>query len=228
MRPSAISRSSVIRAISRRTPSKLERTTADGVSSMITSTPVSFSSARMLRPSRPMIRPFISSLGSSTSRVVDSLECLRGEPLHGHREDVARAALGLGPGLLLDLLQAQPGLVPGLLLDLGDQQLLRLRGAEAGEPLELAPLDPLCLLELLGLLGEVALAVLERLRATLEVGALDRQRLGLAQGALLHPRDLLAPGAKLVAGAGAVRAGAGRSAAAGAAFRVGGAIAPPR
>ena len=43
---------------------------------MITSTPVSFSSARMLRPSRPMIRPFISSLGSSTRRVVDSLECL--------------------------------------------------------------------------------------------------------------------------------------------------------
>ena len=76
MRPSAIRRSSVSRAISRRTPSKLESRTAEGVSSMITSTPVSFSSARMLRPSRPMIRPFISSLGSSTRRVVDSLECL--------------------------------------------------------------------------------------------------------------------------------------------------------
>ena len=76
IRPSAISRSRVIRAISRRTPSKLESITADGVSSMITSTPVSFSSARMLRPSRPMIRPFISSLGSSTRRVVLSPACL--------------------------------------------------------------------------------------------------------------------------------------------------------
>ena len=65
-----------MRAISRRTPSKLERTTAAGVSSMITSTPVSFSSVRMLRPSRPMIRPFISSLGSSTRRVVLSPACL--------------------------------------------------------------------------------------------------------------------------------------------------------
>ena len=35
MRPSAISRSSVIRATSRRTPSKLESTTADGVSSEV-------------------------------------------------------------------------------------------------------------------------------------------------------------------------------------------------
>ena len=73
MRPSAISRSSVIRATSRLTPSKLESITAEGVSSMMTSTPVSASKARMLRPSRPMIRPFISSLGSSTRRVVDSL-----------------------------------------------------------------------------------------------------------------------------------------------------------
>ena len=42
---------------------------------MMRSTPVSASRARMLRPSRPMIRPFISSLGSSTRRVVDSVEC---------------------------------------------------------------------------------------------------------------------------------------------------------
>src|SRR5680860_957135 len=73
MRPSATSFSIVSRAISRRTPSKLETTTAFGVSSMITSTPVRASSARMLRPSRPMIRPFISSPGSSISRVVVSL-----------------------------------------------------------------------------------------------------------------------------------------------------------
>ncbi len=46
----ASSFSSVIRAISRRTPSKPERTTALGVSSMMKSTPVRFSRARMLRP----------------------------------------------------------------------------------------------------------------------------------------------------------------------------------
>ena len=72
MRPSAISLSSAVRAISRRTGSKPLTMTTPGVSSMITSTPVAFSKARMLRPSRPMIRPFISSLGISTVLVVVS------------------------------------------------------------------------------------------------------------------------------------------------------------
>ena len=107
----------------------------------------------MLRPSRPMIRPFISSFGSSTRRVVVSLGVLGREPLHRDREDVAGAALGLALGLRLDLLQPHPGLVAGLLLDLGEQQLLGLRGAQPRDPLQLAPLDPLGLLQLLGLLG---------------------------------------------------------------------------
>ena len=72
MRPSSISFTSVIRATSRRMPSNDERTTAFGVSSMMKSTPVRCSSARMLRPSRPMIRPFMSSDGSSTSVTVVS------------------------------------------------------------------------------------------------------------------------------------------------------------
>ena len=72
MRPSAISLLSEIRAISRRTGSKALTITTPGVSSMMTSTPVAFSSARMLRPSRPMMRPFISSLGMSTVLVVAS------------------------------------------------------------------------------------------------------------------------------------------------------------
>ena len=72
MRPSATSLLTVSFAIARRTPSKPERTTAWGVSSMITSTPVRFSSARMLRPSRPMMRPFMSSEGSSTIETVVS------------------------------------------------------------------------------------------------------------------------------------------------------------
>ncbi len=72
IRPSWSSFSSVMRATSRRTPSKALSTTALGVSSMIKSTPVRFSSARMLRPSRPMIRPFMSSLGSWTTLTVVS------------------------------------------------------------------------------------------------------------------------------------------------------------
>ncbi len=72
MRPSAMRRSSAIRAISRRKGSKPERMTASGVSSTIRSTPVAASRARMLRPSRPMMRPFISSLGSITTDTVVS------------------------------------------------------------------------------------------------------------------------------------------------------------
>ena len=70
-RPRSVS-ASVSRAISRRMPSNDERTTALGVSSMMKSTPVRCSSARMLRPSRPMIRPFMSSDASSTSVTVVS------------------------------------------------------------------------------------------------------------------------------------------------------------
>lgn len=42
--------------------SKAEITMASGVSSTTISTPVAASKARMLRPSRPMMRPFTSSL----------------------------------------------------------------------------------------------------------------------------------------------------------------------
>ncbi len=127
---------------------------------------------------------------------------LGSEPVHGDGEDAARASLGLRGGLGLDLLQAQAGLVAGLLLDLRDQEVFRLRSAEPGDALQLAPLDPLCLLELLGLLDEVALAVLQRLQTALDVGSLDGERLGLQQRPLLHPGDLLAPGAELVGGPG--------------------------
>ena len=64
--------SSARRAISRRTGSKLETVIASGVSSMIRSTPVMVSRVRILRPSRPMMRPFISSLGSGTTETVAS------------------------------------------------------------------------------------------------------------------------------------------------------------
>ena len=63
------------RAISRRSGSKLERMIAPGVSSTMSSTPVASSRARMLRPSRPMMRPFMSSLGRSTTDTVVSMAC---------------------------------------------------------------------------------------------------------------------------------------------------------
>ena len=81
MRPSATSDSMVSRATSRRTGSKQLSTTASGVSSMTTLTPVICSKARMLRPSRPMMRPFTSSLGSCTTETDASVVCSRGEPL---------------------------------------------------------------------------------------------------------------------------------------------------
>src|SRR6266704_2629261 len=107
MRPSESSFSSVMRAISRRTPSKPERMTAFGVSSMMKSTPVRCSRVRMLRPSRPMMRPFMSSEGSSTSVTVVSaapLPCL----VRRHRRDpLELLALGILQQLqiLLQLLE---------------------------------------------------------------------------------------------------------------------------
>ena len=75
MRPSAIRRSIACRATSRRNGSNHDRMIAPGVSSTISSTPVAVSSARMLRPSRPMMRPFMSSLGRSTTETVVSMAC---------------------------------------------------------------------------------------------------------------------------------------------------------
>ena len=61
IRPSVTNWWSARRAISRRTGSKADNTIASGVSSTTISTPVAASSARILRPSRPIMRPLISS-----------------------------------------------------------------------------------------------------------------------------------------------------------------------
>ena len=74
IRPSVIKRSNAMRATSLRTWSKLERVMASGVSSIINSTPVAVSRVRIFRPSLPIIRPFISSLGKGTTVTVASLE----------------------------------------------------------------------------------------------------------------------------------------------------------
>ena len=72
MRPSTMSFSSASLATSRRTGSKELTVMASGVSSMMRSTPVMVSRVRMFRPSRPMMRPFISSLGRATTLTVVS------------------------------------------------------------------------------------------------------------------------------------------------------------
>ena len=64
----------VTRPISRRTGSKHEMVTHSGVSSMMRFVPVSCSNERMLRPSRPMMRPLRSSEGIWMALTVFSAE----------------------------------------------------------------------------------------------------------------------------------------------------------
>ena len=72
IRPSLINLTSARRATSLRIGSKQDKVTAWGVSSIIKSTPVAFSRAFILRPSRPINLPFISSDGRATVETVDS------------------------------------------------------------------------------------------------------------------------------------------------------------
>ena len=83
------------RPTSRRTGSKPLTITTPGVSSIITSTPETFSKARILRPSRPMMRPFISSLGMSTVFVVWGRRLRGGESLHRRHQCVAAGRFAL-------------------------------------------------------------------------------------------------------------------------------------
>ena len=62
----------MILAISRRNGSKLDKTTASGVSSIIKSTPVIASNVLIFLPSRPIILPLISSFGKVTTVTVCS------------------------------------------------------------------------------------------------------------------------------------------------------------
>jgi hypothetical protein len=73
MRPSFTSASSAQRATSRRTGSKDDTNTICGDSSIRSVTPVADSKDLMFRPSRPMMRPFMSSLGSWMIVAVRSL-----------------------------------------------------------------------------------------------------------------------------------------------------------
>ena len=100
-----------------------------GVSSMIRSMPVACSRARMLRPSRPMMRPFISSLGRWTTDDRHLGGVVDHDALDGGDDDVARLVLGLLAGLALDRAREAHGVVLGLLADLLEEHALGLVGA---------------------------------------------------------------------------------------------------
>ena len=124
---------------SRRTGSKQESRTASGVSSMIRLTPVTDSKARMLRPSRPMILPFISSPGRCSTDTTDSLVCSLATRWMA-RVTIRRArGLPVAPGLVLGLPDDERGLALGLVLDARHQFRLRLVGGEPGGPLQHLP-----------------------------------------------------------------------------------------
>ena len=106
-----------------------------GVSSMMKSTPVRFSSARMLRPSRPMMRPFMSSVGSWTTETVVSAawlaarRCMATERIERTRRSASRlVSSSTSRRICADV-------VARLVLDLLQQRLLGLAGAQAGDAL---------------------------------------------------------------------------------------------
>ncbi len=113
-----------------------------------------------------------------------------GDPLHHDGEDVADAAVGVALGLLLDPAHELGRLVADLVLEVLQQQLLGLRGGDAGEPLELV----LVVAAAGGDGGRLGLqrrrAILEPALAPREVGALLVERLLLAEDPLLDADDL--------------------------------------
>ena len=92
----------------------------------------------MLRPSRPMMRPFMSSLGRSTTDTVVSIAC--SAALRWMASVTICLARGGGrfAGLGLETLDQVRGVAPGVGLDLPEQQVLGLVGRQARHPLQFA------------------------------------------------------------------------------------------
>ncbi len=136
IRPSLMSFVIASRAISRRTGSNPLRTTVSGVSSMIRSMPVACSRARMLRPSRPMIRPFISSDGRWMTVTVCSAvwsAATRWMAVTMMSRAFSSAVLAGAP---LDRPGELDGVVLGLLADGVEEDRLGVLAGQAADPLE--------------------------------------------------------------------------------------------
>ena len=180
---------------------------APGVSSTISSTPVASSSARMLRPSRPMIRPFKSSLGRSTTETV--VDVLGGAPLDSVGDDLLRAGAGHLARLGLDALDEVGRIAAGFRFDLPEEELFGFVVRQPCDALQLAlPLGG----ELLGAgdgrLGRL-LAIPDRpfFAAQLLVEFVGRgdplgERARLVGERLFEGRDFLPAGADFALGAG--------------------------
>ena len=201
IRPSTMSFSRAWRATSRRRGSNAEMTIASGVSSMMRSTPVAASRARMLRPSRPMMRPFRSSEGSSTTRDRRLDHRVRRETLDRHADDPPRFLRGLLVGFLLDAADEAGGLEPGLVLDGFDEVALgvdRRQARDLLEPLALLLDDRLDLgalvLEALLLVAEGLFLAGVVLLAPLLLDELAVEVLLFLLDPLLEAGDLLPPG----------------------------------
>ena len=148
----------------------------------------------MLRPSRPMMRPFISSDGQGHDRDRRLRGVVGGDALHGGGQDAASALVALVGGVALDLANPMLGLGLRLVHDLLDQRLARLAGRQAADALELGELPllqlgqpGLLLLDLALPLLEAGLAALQRLQLAVQaLGAIQQQPLlALQVGALL-------------------------------------------
>ena len=110
----------------------------------------------------------------------------RRHALHHDAQDVADAAIGVALGLLLDLAHLAGALVADLVFQLAQQDLLRLRGAQAGDALELAHVA-------LAQVDDLGLVLLDGRLAGGERRALLVERCLLRQQALLEPHHLGAP-----------------------------------
>src|SRR4051812_40061107 len=203
MRPSATSFSSASRAVSRRMGSKPKRTTASGVSSMITSIPVACSKARMFRPSRPMMRPFISSDGRETTETVVSAVWSAAMRWMA-REMIFLASLGIAARLLLAPAHPLRALVVGGLLHVVQELPRRLVGAEPGERFqpvlhlgEALPQLFVARLHLLLAAGQLVAALLHLVLLLVDQVELAVQRLLALLEAALHALDVLAAAAFL-------------------------------
>ena len=196
-----------MRATSRRTPSKPDRSTAPGVSSMMKSIPVRVSSARMLRPSRPMIRPLSSSDFSSTTETVVSTAC----PPATRCMQVARmlrARRSASWRVSSSTWRIRRALSWRSSSSSSRRTICtRLPGAQARHALELAHVLSLGLLEARGVVLQIPRAIVGGALTRLHLGELGVQAALLRTQPFLEPHELLTPSAQLAV---AVRAGLAR------------------
>ena len=106
----------------------------------------------MFRPSRPMIRPFMSSDVELDDRDGGLGRVAAGYALHGRGQDAAGPAVGVVARLLLGLADCTGAIPAQVVLELPLEQLLGLGRGKAGDPLELADVLDLRVLEGIGLL----------------------------------------------------------------------------